>query len=486
MINKILGGVGSFLGNFGENAALGSSIGGAFGPIGGLIGGGVGLISDLFNNDEEEQLKQMRKRESNLKQYSENRAMTQALRADWVANSNPVMAAKDGGEIPVQAMVAPGEVVVTEDGRVVHVKGNGNEDNVPWTGGPATVFGNLKMPGTNTKFKDFAKTHYKETRENSNTAEGTLKAQAATAKILSNMQKNVQRQQNIGQKTAVVTPKNLKNIKNAKVPAAETGIDYNTLLQQNLDIMKKAAATAQQTIDQQNETNFRTSLADATPVKTTTPIVGSERKFNWKNVLNSFTNAVPAIGQMAMLYGNARENNMAPDQVPINYNRLTPAAIRLGYNNTYDLLGGLNDVNDLNRTMTYNANMLGNSSGVSTMQKIAAHAKSLDAMRNVRHDYSVAQAEANRALGDFLHKAGAEDVVAENYQQDLQARNNAAAHKARQTNRRDIANAYAKIGTDMKGNANNDALMAILQPYLAHGIDQETLGSVLSKLTGNP
>jgi len=46
-----------------------------------------------------------------------------------------------------------------------------------------------------------------------------------------------------------VTPKNLKNIKNAKVPAAETGIDYNTLLQQNLDIMKKAAATAQQTID---------------------------------------------------------------------------------------------------------------------------------------------------------------------------------------------------------------------------------------------
>jgi len=108
-------------------------------------------------------------------------------------------------------------------------------------------------------------------------------------------------------------------------------------------------------------------LADATPVKTTTPIVGSERKFNWKNVLNSFTNAVPAIGQMAMLYGNARENNMAPDQVPINYNRLTPAAIRLGYNNTYDLLGGLNDVNDLNRTMTYNANMLGNSSGVSTM-----------------------------------------------------------------------------------------------------------------------
>jgi len=65
----------------------------------------------------------------------------------------------------------------------------------------------------------------------------------------------------------------------------------------------------------------------------------------------------------------------------------------------------------------------------------------------------------------------------------LQARNNAAAYKARQTNRRDIANAYAKIGTDMKGNANNDALMAILQPYLAHGIDQETLDSVLSKLT---
>lgn len=482
MIDKILGGVGSFLGNFGENAALGSSIGGAFGPAGGLIGGGVGLISDLLNNEKEEQLQQMRKRESNLKQYGEDRSMAQALRADWVANSNPVMAAKDGGEIPIQAMVAPGEVVVTEDGRVVHVKGNGNEDNVPWTGGPATVFGNLKMPGTDTKFKDFAKAHYRETKENSNVAAGTLKAQAATAKILSNMQKNVQQQQNVRPKTAAVTYKNLKNIKNAKVPAAETGIDLK-LLQQNLDIMEKAAAQSQQTIDQQNETKIRTSLANAMPVKIAPPIVvNSEKKFNQKNYLNQFANAIPAIGQMAMLYGNARENNMTPNQVPVNYNRLTSAAMRLGYNNTYDLLGGLNDVNDLNRTMIYNANTLGNSSGVSAMQKIAAHTKSLDAMRNVRRDFSVAQAEANRALGDFLHKAGAEDVVAENYQQDLQARNNAAAYKARQTTRLDIANAYAQIGKDVKGNANNDALMTLLQPYLAHGVDQETLKNSLSKL----
>lgn len=475
MIDNLLNGLGSFLGNFGENAQLGSAIGGAFGPIGGLIGGGVGLLSDMLNGDDE--YDKINQRKQNLRTISRDRSATQALRADWIANSNPVIAAENGADLQVQAMVAPGEVVVTKDGRVVHVKGHGDKDNVPWTGGPATVFGNLKMPGTNVKFKDFAKKHYRETKENTNVATGTLQAQAATARILTNMQKNEQQRQNIKPKTATVSAKNLRNIKNAKVPAAEQGLDYNTLLQQSLNTMKKAASETQQAIDRQNEASVRASLKNTTPVLTTTPIILGEKekenKFNWKNM---FANTLPAIGQTAMLYGNARENNMTPDQVPVNYNRLTPAAIRLGYSNTYDLLGGLNDVNNLNRAMTYNANAIGNSSGVNTMQRIAAHAKSLDAMRNVRHDYSVAQAEANRALGDFLHNAGAEDVVAENYQQDLQARNNAAAYKARQTTRRDIANAHAQIGKDLKGNANNDALMTLLQPY------EETLKNALSKL----
>jgi hypothetical protein len=92
---------------------------------------------------------------------------------------------------------------------------------------------------------------------------------------------------------------------------------------------------------------------------------------------------------------------------------------------------------------------MGNSSGVNTLSRIAAHTQSLKGMRDIRRDYSLAQAEANKALGNFMYRVGESDVAARNLRDDLQARDEAAAFKNRQSVYQDIGKLANTVGKDL-------------------------------------
>lgn len=385
------------------NVLSGIGAGAQFGLFGAVAGAGLGLMNGLKQKDMQELAEQ---RQENLNQYDQDRTITQALRSDWIANSNPVMAAQNGATVDVQAMVAPGETIITEDGRVVRVKGKGNKDIVPWTDGPATVLGNLKMNGTGMKYKDFGKIHFKETKEGVKEAPGNFGARAVVGKILANMQENDKKQQGIKPKTAVVTNETLANLDKAKAP-------------------KVVAA------------NFGTTIS--------------------------------TIGQLLPLLASIPERMKPAKKVQTNYNELAAPAMRFVGQNTYDYVGGLRDIAALNRAMTYNANAMGNSSGVNALSRIAAHTQSLKGMRDIRRDYSLAQAEANKALGDFMYRVGESDVAARNLRDDLQARDEAAAFKNRQSVYQDIGKLANTVGKDLQQNEYQKQLLNQYQKWASYG-----------------
>lgn len=394
----------------------GAGMGSQYGLFGALAGAGFGLLNGIKQRDAQDIAE---RRQENLNQYSQDRAITQALRADWISKSNPVMAAQNGGNVEIQAMVAPGETIITEDGRVVRVKGKGNKDIVPWTDGPATVLGNLKMHGTGMKYKDFGKTYFKETKENVKEAPGNFGARAAIGKILANMQEKDKIQQGVKQKTATVTGKTLKNLGNAQAPEVPAAFEGDI---------------------------------------------------------------IPKLGQSLALGASITERFKPADSVSVRYNPMTNTAARLIRQNTYDYVGGMRDINQLNRAMTYNTNAMGNTTGVNTLSRIAAHTQSLKGIRDVRRDYSIAQANANQKFGEFLYNAGAADVAAENLRDDLQARNEAAAFKNRQSAYKDIADASAIMYKDATNKKYSGALLELMKPYLKHGVDETVLNELLTKL----
>lgn len=422
MIDKLLSGAGSLLGKFGANASTGASIGGLFGPQGAAIGGAFGLISDLFDDSAEQELRRAQKRQANLKQSAEDRSTSQALRADWMAKSNPVQAFEYGGDTAVQAMVAPGEVVVTKDGYSVNVKGKGNKDNVPWTGGPATVFGNLKMQDSDETFKDFAKKHFKEIKKGSQVMPGTLSARAIAAEILGNMQEQKQQEDGVMPKTATVTKKTLKNIKNAnvgkRVPAAINGWKFN------------------------NETG------------------------QWDYVGQVLGN----LGQLTPALWNIAQGQKRYEIAPVNRNRNANAALSMVGRNTYDLRGNMQDDVQQTRSALYNARSLGNSTGVQQAYSIATHANTLKNRRNLFYNNFLAQNAVNQQYAEMLHKIGAEDVAAENLAYDQTLQNKAARNKFISTGVGQLGKASGAIIKDYNQMmVDKKYIYPYLSEYLSHG-----------------
>lgn len=452
MIDKLFSGAGSLLGKVGGNTSTGASIGGLFGPQGAVIGGAAGLIADLVDDSAEQELRRERERKRNLKQFAQDRSTSQALRADWMAKSNPVQAFEYGGDTDVQAMVAPGEVVVTNDGYSVNVKGKGNKDNVPWTGGPATVFGNLKMQDGNMTFKDFAKKHFKEIKRGTQVMPGTLQARAIAAEILGNMQKQVQQDEDVMPKTATVTKKNLKNAKNAsvskRVPAAYNGEDVETdwtelaVKVQNQALIDAARSSAELDKDLRDKRNAGQNV---------------------QNVLGK-------LGQLTPALWNIAQGQKQYEISPVNRNRNANAALSRIGRNTYDLRGNMQDDVQQTRSALYNTRSLGNSTGVQQAYSVATHANTLKNRRNLFHNNFLAQNAVNQQYAEMLHKIGAEDVAAENLAYDQTLQNKAARNKFTSTGVGQLGNAFGTFTKDYnKMLADKKYIYPYLSEYLSHG-----------------
>ena len=350
------------------------------GPVGAILGGGLGLIQGIAAKNEAERQK---KRAQIMQNSQQAYFKTEALRSDIENNqqSYRLPAVKNGGEVGIQAMVAPGEVVVTENGEVVHIKGSGNKDTVAWTGGPATVFGNLKRPGSGEKYKDFAKRVFKETKPGVKEAEGNVGARMAAVKQLTIEQENEQMKQNKTTKY-VKPPKNISSKNIAKVPAAYDGLPVGEMTDNLLG-------------------NYEMGFWDYA-----IPIAGS------------LAQSIPAIY-------NLSQASKGYEKVDPRYNPFFSQGLGQ-FKNNYDLAGGIRDDQEVLSNTLYDISTHGNTLGVSNLYRLNAQLNSLENRRKLRKEYSLAQDEIDAKKANFLYNEGAARVQADNYAEQLTAQNKAA------------------------------------------------------------
>lgn len=423
--NKKLGG---FLSGLGEGLKSGN-------PVGAILGAGFGLMKGAAAESAQEREE---RRIEMAERTARNQADTAKLRNQWEQSMTEyrLPAVAHGGTVPVSAMVAPGEVVVTNSGKVVHIKGKGNKDTVAWAGGPAMVFGNLKRPGTNTTYKEFAKSVFKETKENTDEPEGNVKARLNAAKLLKNEQKITQMIENKYPKQVRVPGKiKAKNI--ATVPAATGGADTEEDSGNIITVRRQRNPDPQQgNTDGQQQGN--------------TDETGTEYKMGfWDYALpiaGTLTQAIPAIYNLS--------KSRSYDTVSPIYNPFYEEGLNQ-FKNTYDLQGALDDANSVLNTVLQDISAHGNSSGISSHLRTLAHVNQLKNRRKIFKDYALAQNAVNAERAKFMYKEGAARVQADKYAAEQTARNKGAAQNMESQGYSQLSSVFGNL-FNLIGNLGSD------------------------------